>query len=197
LAGKATPGPPGPEEEDEVLRGRLLVAMPAVHEETFARTVILLLEHGPDGAVGVVVNRPSDLDLHGTVPGWWTAAAAPAVVFVGGPVGQGGAICLGRATTGAVEGWEPVAGEVGLVDLDRAASEVLQGVDQLRVFTGYAGWGPGQLEDELEAGAWLVCDHEPGDALSPEPGSLWRRVLRRQPGKLSWLANVPDHPSLN
>lgn len=179
-----------------MLRGRLLVAMPAVHEATFANTVILLLEHGPEGAVGLVVNRPSDLDLSGSLPGWWTASAEPPVVFVGGPVGQGGAICLGRAD-GPVEGWEAVAAGVGIVDLDRAASEALPGVDHLRVFTGYAGWGPGQLEDEIEDGAWLVCDAEPGDALSAEPQQLWRRVLRRQPGKLSWLANVPDHPSLN
>lgn len=180
-----------------MLRGRLLVAMPAVHEATFDRTVILLLEHGPEGAVGVVVNRPSELDLSGALPGWWTSAAEPAVVFVGGPVGQGGAICLGVATSGAAPGWEAVADGVGIVDLDRAAADVLEGVDQLRVFAGYAGWAPGQLEEEIEAGAWLVCDVAPGDALSAEPERLWRRVLRRQPGKLSWLANVPDHPSLN
>ena len=179
------------------LRGRLLVATPVLRDGTFDRTVILLLEHGDDGAVGVVLNRPSDLDLAGPLPEWRSAAAEPGVVFVGGPVAQGGAICLGRAASAAAIGWEAVVGPVGVVDLSRPAADVLGMVEEVRVFTGYAGWGTGQLEGELEAGAWLVVAAEPDDALSPDPGSLWPTVLRRQRGTLSWLANFPDDPSLN
>jgi putative transcriptional regulator len=179
------------------LRGRLLVATPVLRDGTFDRTVILLLEHGDDGAVGVVLNRPSDLDVGGPLPEWRSAAAEPGVVFVGGPVAQGGAICLGRAASVAADGWEPVVGAVGVVDLSRPASDVLGMVEEVRVFTGYAGWGGGQLEGELQAGAWLVLTAEPGDALSADPESLWRTVLRRQPGPVSWLANYPEDPSLN
>ena len=179
------------------LRGRLLVATPVLRDGTFDRTVILLLEHGVDGAVGVVLNRPSDLDLAGPLPEWRGAAAEPGVVFVGGPVAQGGAICLGRAASVAATGWEAVVGPVGVVDLSRPASDVLGMVEEVRVFTGYAGWGSGQLEGELEAGAWLVVPAVPDDALSPDPGSLWRTVLRRQGGASAWLANYPEDPSLN
>ena len=179
------------------LRGRLLVATPVLRDGTFDRTVILLLEHGVDGAVGVVLNRPSDLDLAGPLPEWRGAAAEPGVVFVGGPVAQGGAICLGRAASVAATGWEAVVGPVGVVDLSRPAADVLGLVEEVRVFTGYAGWGTGQLEGELAAGAWLVVAAEPDDALSAAPDLLWRTVLRRQPGTLSWLANYPEDPSLN
>jgi putative transcriptional regulator len=179
------------------LRSQLLVATPLLRDGTFDRSVILVLEHGADGAVGVVLNRPSDLDLAGPLPEWRGAAAEPGVVFVGGPVAQGGAICLGRAASVAATGWEAVVGPVGVIDLSRPASDVLGMVEEVRVFTGYAGWGAGQLEGELDAGAWLVVPAEPDDALSADPGSLWRRVLRRQGGTSSWLANFPDDPSLN
>lgn len=180
------------------LRGRLLVATPLLGAGVFERTVVLLLEHGTDdGAVGVVLNRPSDLDLGGPMPAWREAAADPPVVFLGGPVSQGGAICLGWAASAAAAGWEPLVGQVGVIDLSRRPEEVLAGVQRVRVFTGYAGWAPGQLEGELDAEAWVVADAEPGDALSAEPDVLWRAVLRRQGGEVAWLANAPDDPSLN
>lgn len=173
------------------------MATPVLRDGTFDRTVILVLEHGDDGAVGVVLNRPSDLDLAGPLPEWRSAAAEPGVVFVGGPVAQGGAICLGRAAGLTADGWEAVVGRVGVVDLSLPAAHVLGAVQAVRIFTGYAGWSPGQLEGELEVGAWVVADAEPDDALSPEPETLWRTVLRRQRGRVAWLANFPDHPSLN
>lgn len=179
------------------LRGSLLVALPALRDGTFDRTVILILEHGEEGAVGVVLNRPSDLDLADPLPEWRQAAAEPGVVFVGGPVAQGGAICLGRAVSGAAPGFDPVVGRLGLVDLSRPASDVLGGVEEIRVFTGYAGWESGQLEGELEVGAWLVVAAHPGDPLSPDPASLWRLVLGRQRGRIAWLANFPDDLASN
>ena len=182
---------------DRSLRGRLLVATPVLRDGTFDRTVILVLEHGDEGAVGVVLNRPSDLDLAGPLPDWRSAAAEPGVVFVGGPVAQGGAICLGRAASRSADGWEAVVGPVGVVDLSLPAADVLAVVEAVRVFTGYAGWSEGQLEAELEVGAWVVVDAEPEDALSSDPEALWRSVLRRQRGRTAWLANFPDHPSLN
>jgi putative transcriptional regulator len=180
------------------LRGRLLVATPLLADGVFDRSVILLLEHGEEeGAVGLVLNRPSDLDVGGALPEWRDAAADPGVVFLGGPVGQGGAICLGRASLPPAAGWEQVVGQVGIVDLALPPEDVLGPVDRLRVFTGYAGWSPGQLEGELEAGAWLVARAEPDDATSLDPSGLWRAVLRRQKGRSAWLANFPDDLSMN
>lgn len=173
------------------------MALPVLVDPNFDRTVVLVLEHSPDGALGVVLNRPGDLRLDEPLPSWAGVAAPPAVVFVGGPVGAGAAIGLGVVPGAPAEreGFVQVAGDLGTVDLASAPLEV--GVAEVRVFAGYAGWGPGQLEGEIEAGAWLVVDAAPGDALSPDPSTLWRRVLRRQPGRLWWLANVPTDASVN
>jgi putative transcriptional regulator len=179
-------------------KGRLLVATPALLDPNFARTVVLVLEHGEPGAVGVVLNRPTTTDLADPLPGWSRLAAEPAVVFVGGPVALGSAIGLGRVPAGPpVEGWAPVVAGLGTVDLSREPEEHGGSVDLVRVFTGYAGWSPGQLEGEIDEGAWIPLDARPDDALSTEPDELWRAVLRRQPGRLAWLANFPPDLSLN
>ncbi len=170
-----------------------------LQDPNFDRTVILVLEHGAEGAVGVVLNRPTDIDLVAALPDWYQAAAEPAVVFVGGPVGQGAVLCLGQSTSTLtmIEGWQPVVGSLGLVDLSRDASEVLGSLVNVRVFSGYAGWGQGQLEGEIGSHAWVVVDSDPSDALSSAPEDLWRLVVRRQRGTVSWLADFPDDPSLN
>ncbi|MEU9113504.1 YqgE/AlgH family protein [Streptomyces sp. NPDC048483] len=94
-------------------------------------------------------------------------------------------------------GWRRVHGAIGLVDLE-APPELLAAVlGSLRIFAGYAGWGPGQLEDELVEGAWYVVESEPGDVSSPDPEQLWRAVLRRQRNELAMVATYPDDPSLN
>ena len=174
------------------------MATPLLGDGIFDRSVILVLDHDEDdGAIGVILNRPSELDLASALPEWRGAAAEPGVVFLGGPVAQGGVLCLGRASAGTATGWQQVVGTVGIVDLERAPEDVLGEVDQVRVFTGYSGWSPGQLEGELEAGAWLVTDSVPEDALSLDPGGLWRAVLRRQRGRTAWLANFPEDPALN
>ena len=174
------------------------MATPLLGDGIFDRSVVLVLDHGEDdGAVGVILNRPSELHVAAALPAWGGAAAEPGVVFLGGPVAQGGVLCLGRAAARTAPGWQQVVGEVGIVDLERAPEDVLGEVDQVRVFTGYAGWSPGQLEGELDVGAWLVARPTPDDALSLEPGGLWRAVLRRQPGRTAWLANFPEDPALN
>jgi putative transcriptional regulator len=179
-------------------RGRLLVATPVIGDDNFDRTVVLLLEHGPDGALGLVLNRPTEVAVLDPLPEWSGLAAQPSVVFVGGPVEQTAAIALARTGhTQHAEGWSPVIDEIGTLDLTRDPSELDISVQQVRVFAGYAGWGPGQLEGELALDAWVVCDAEPGDALSDEPESLWRRVLRRQGGDTALLSYCPPDPSSN
>jgi putative transcriptional regulator len=164
------------------MKGRLLVASPILGDPNFARSVVLLLEHGDDGAAGVVLNRPTDMALLNHLPGWDERAAAPGVIFVGGPVQPTGVICLGLRD-----------GEVGPVDPE----EPDVAVDQIRVFAGHAGWGPGQLEGEVDEGAWFVVDALPADAMSSRPNDLWRAVLRRQPGRLRLFADYPDDITAN
>jgi putative transcriptional regulator len=94
------------------------------------------------------------------------------------------------------EGFAPLFAGLGTVDVAQDPDDVGD-VELVRIFAGYAGWGAGQLEDEIEEGAWIVVDADPGDALSDQPDDLWRRVLRRQGGMIAWLANCPPDPSLN
>lgn len=169
------------------------MATPLIADPNFERAVVLLLGHEDEGAAGVILNRPSELELEAALPDWASLAAQPRVVFGGGPVNPGAAVCLARAD-GAPDGWEPVIGPLGVFDLAREARD---GLDRLRIFSGYAGWGQGQLEAEIATGAWLVLDADPDDALTTEPRSLWRFVLRRTGGNAALLANYPDDPSHN
>ena len=180
------------------LKGRLLVATPALGEGIFDRSVVLVIEHDDvEGAFGVVLNRPSETDVAGALPEWARLAASPPVVFVGGPVNPEAAICLARVVGGEADGWLRLVGTVGALDLSRDPELLVPAVDELRLFAGYAAWSQGQLEDEIEAGAWFVVDAEEGDALNDEPDSLWQRVLRRQRGRLAMFAAFPADPSTN
>lgn len=179
------------------LRGRLLIATPLLSDPNFERTVILVLEHTPEGAVGVVLNRPTDADFVEPLPDWYGFAAYPPVVFVGGPVSEGSAIGLARARhPQPVPGFNEVCGPIGTVDLTLDPDDVPVGVEEVRVFSGYAGWGEGQLESELDVAAWWVAEAEPDDAMSARPENLWAAILRRQPD-LALYANFPDDSSLN
>ena len=183
---------------EEGLKGRLLVANPALKDPNFDRTVVLVLEHEAEGALGLVLNRPSPTPVEAVLPGWEQLAKEPPVVFNGGPVSPGAAICLGRVGgSGDGSGWRPLFGELATVDLERRPEELSGSVAELRVFSGYAGWGPGQLEGELDQTGWFVIDAGPDDALSRDPLRLWQAVLRRQGGDLALLATFPPDPSLN
>jgi putative transcriptional regulator len=179
--------------------GRLLVATPLIGDPNFERAVVLVLEHNDDGALGLVINRPTDTEVAAAVPGWDLLAPPPPVVFVGGPVSPESAVCLGRVGPGPPadeEAWKPLFDRLATVDASRPAADV-DGVETVRLFAGYAGWGAGQLETEIEAGAWFVVDRQPGDEFTDEPEGLWRAVLRRQPGELALFATFPDDPRAN
>jgi putative transcriptional regulator len=172
---------------------RLLVATPTLLDPNFFRTVVFMIEHTPEAALGVVLNRPSEAPLSDALPEWAHLAAPPPVAFVGGPVqAREAVIGIGRAARDAPgDGWEPLVDRIGTVDLGRAPADVAPEVEAIRVFAGYAAWGPGQLDGELALDGWYVVDTEPGDLLSDDPGTLWRRVLRRQGGDLAIAANFP------
>lgn len=184
----------------ESLLGKLLVAEPMLADPNFERSVVLILDHGEHGALGIVLNRPTQLEVSAVLDEWAGWAIEPRVLHLGGPVEQSSVIGLARRRGGneTPDGWSQIMGDLGSVDLDGAAAEIGPGVDGVRFFAGYSGWGPGQLESELGDNAWLVVDSAPADdVLAPDPEMMWRTVLRRQRGKLSMLANFPEDPSQN
>jgi putative transcriptional regulator len=180
-------------------RGRLLVAGPPLEDPNFRRTVVFMIEHNEEGALGVVLNRPSPIDLADAVPQWADLAANPPAVFIGGPVEPGAVRGLGRLVAeDPPEGLTPVHAGIGVLDLEADPVRLVGDVGGVRLFTGYSGWGPGQLEDELAMGGWFVVDAEPDDVTTTEPDDLWRAVLRRQPDDdLARLALFPDDLSAN
>jgi putative transcriptional regulator len=179
------------------LTGRLLVASPVMRDPNFDRTVVLMLEHG-DGAVGVGLNRASHVHAAQILPELDGRTAEPGTVHVGGPVQPEAAICLVRlARPESGPSWSHLFGNVGSVNLDRPLSELGEASTGLRLFAGYSGWAAGQLEDEIEAGGWLVLGRRDEDTFSAQPGALWREVLRRQKPQIAMLAAFPDDPGLN
>lgn len=183
------------------LAGRLLVAAPMLDDPNFARTVVLLLDHDEEGSLGLVINRPSHVPVGAVLPPWDGRTTGADVLFTGGPVADDSALALGLLP-GPVDGPEPqgfrrVAGQFGLVDLDLDPDETLRTVEALRIYAGYSGWTPGQLELELEEGSWYVVDGGPADVFGDDPTTLWERVLRRQHGDLVFLATPSTDPTLN
>ncbi len=183
----------------QLASGMLLVATPALQDPNFVDTVVLLLDVTDEGALGVVLNRPSQVLVADVLEPWSDVVAAPEVLFRGGPVGTDGALAVAqlRDPDEPPVGWRPVAGPVGMVDLDTPAELVDGSLAAMRVFAGYAGWGVGQLAGEVEEGSWYVVSGEAGDAFRGETSGLRRDVMRRQPGMLAWHVNRPVDPDMN
>ncbi|EWT06436.1 hypothetical protein N864_21160 [Intrasporangium chromatireducens Q5-1] len=179
--------------------GRLLVATPSVEGDVFRRSVILMLHHDDSGAQGVVLNKPLEARVDSVLPGWQRVVTAPPVLFQGGPVSTSSA--LGIVTVPGDEpeplGVQRLFGSIGLVDLDVPTPVVAAELAGMRIFAGYSGWSEGQVEMEIRRGDWYVVDSEVRDAFTPEPGRLWRDVLRRQRDSLAFVANFPDDPAMN
>ena len=186
------------------LTGKLLLATPALKDPNFHRAVVLVLNHDDDGALGVVVNRPLNVDVAAVLPGWQPFTTAPGKLYQGGPVALDSALGL-VAVPGARP--EPLGvrkvfgsvglGSVGLVDLDAPPEVVAAELAGLRIFAGYAGWSASQLEAEIAEGSWFVLPAESRDPFTDSPGKLWSDVLRRQGGDLALVASFPEDPSLN
>jgi putative transcriptional regulator len=167
--------------------------------------VVLVLDHDSSGTLGVVLNRPTDVPVGDVLPDWRSDVSPPGTLFGGGPVATDSALAVGvlagpvdgdDAVSGLV-GWRSMFGRVGLVDLDTPVEVVGGALQGLRIFAGYAGWKPGQLEGEIEVGAWLIVDGQDGDLTTLTPVQLWADVLRRQSGDARFLATHPADPSHN
>ncbi len=179
-------------------RHRLLVSLPRLTDANFSRTVVYLLEHNEDGAFGLVLNRPTDHPLSHALAMWSAHLAAPGVLFEGGPVQQDGFVGIARIDgTPDNESWAPIGNGLATIDLALPPDGLRDRLGVVRVFRGYAGWGPGQLDDELDLDAWLVAEPTDSDLFTGAPAALWRNVLARQPGRLAWLADFPDDILLN
>jgi putative transcriptional regulator len=177
--------------------GRLLVATPELLDPNFARSVVLIVEHQPFGAIGVILNRPDDRHVGDVLPAWEQRCAEPSMVFDGGPVERGGMLAVAANLIDDVVGWSSICDGVSLVDLSGDPDQIPDDAGLVRIFSGYAGWGPDQLDLEIEEGAWWVVDVEPSDVSVGEPDGLWRVVVGRQGGRMALLRDHPDHPSLN
>jgi putative transcriptional regulator len=170
------------------LNGKLLIASPSM-PDYFHRTVILMVEHSPEGAFGLVLNRPSETTVGEASPELASLIGDQHVLHVGGPVQPNAVTAIGEHSDPA-DATKLIVGPVGMVDLDDPPE-----LSRLRVFAGYAGWGAGQLDGELEQEAWFVEDAHPDDPFGD--GDLWADVLARKGGEYALLARMPADPSVN
>ncbi|MFN8151870.1 MAG: YqgE/AlgH family protein [Solirubrobacterales bacterium] len=179
----------------ESLRGKLLVASPALEDPNFNRTVVLITEHGPDGAMGIVLNRPADTEVGEVLPEL-AEIASEEPIFVGGPVQPDSLVVLGEFNDPDKAAWIVVA-DVGLVSASTDLDELPSAVRRGRVYAGFSGWGPGQLESELSEDAWIIEPPIPPELFPDDPESLWSAVLERKGGQYALVARMPEDPSLN
>jgi putative transcriptional regulator len=177
----------------ESLRGSLLIAAPQLLDPNFRRTVVLVADHGEEGAMGVILNRPSGMTVADAAPDLEPLVGSGAPIFAGGPVQPTSGVVLAEVA----ESDEPVFGDVVLIPGLGELADVVDGAGSIRVFAGYAGWGPGQLDGELAREDWILEPAQADDVFTEDPEALWRSVLARKGGQYALVARMPDDPTLN
>ena len=178
------------------LRGQLLIAGATLPDPNFARTVVLICQHSEDGALGLVLNRRGELLIGEVAPELSELVGADAVIDSGGPVQPDALLVLGEFEDAAYAGLS-IVGTVGLVGDGSAIADLVPVTRRTRAFAGYAGWGPGQLDAELERDDWFVAPAGIDDIFDPDADELWRRVLERKGGHFALVARMPIDPSVN
>lgn len=179
------------------VRGQLLVAGPPLLDPNFWRTVVLIVEHNEDGALGLVLNRPSETSVGEAVPQLSELLDPAQDLFIGGPVQPSAVIVLAEfedPTDAALIAFADV-GVLGTGPSEE--QELTAGIRAGRAFLGHAGWGPGQLDGELERGDWILEPAKLEDAFSTEARRLWSEVLTRKGGSYALVARMPADPSMN
>ena len=177
------------------LQGQLLVASPGLFDPNFRRTVVLVTEHNEDGAAGLVLNRPTEAEVSEVVPQLESLVDDGDRVFMGGPVQTNGVLVLGEFLD-PDDAAVPLFGSLGFPSLEEP-EEVVPLTTRRRIFAGYAGWGSGQLEDELAREDWILEAAQNDDAFTEAPEELWADVLRRKGGIYELVARMPEDPSVN
>src|SRR5437660_1298036 len=176
----------------ESLNGQFLIASPSILDPNFHRTVVFVTAHTEEGAIGVILNRRSDATVGEAVPQLAPLTDLDDAVFVGGPVNPDGVAVLAEFHD-PDEAGVVVIEDIGFVALDEGQPEL----ERTRVFAGVAGWGPEQLEDELERDDWIIEPADLDDIFTEDPEGLWSSVLRRKGGQYELVARMPLDPSLN
>ena len=180
---------------DDSLRGKLLIASPALTDPNFARSVVLMTEHSENGAMGIVLNRPADAEARELMPAV-EEIAQDDPLFIGGPVQPQAVVLLAEFADTDAAAWIVVA-DVGLASAETELSQLGDAVRRGRFYAGYSGWGPGQLELELEVESWIIEAPLPTELFPDDPESLWSDVLERMGGSYTLISRMPDDPSLN
>lgn len=176
--------------------GAILIASPTMLDPNFSRAVIFICSHDETGAFGVVLNRPTDMTVAEHLEAWGEPLAAPAVVFWGGPVAGDHAVVLAEPRDTDLEGVEMVTATIALADAAGAQPSPDSFV-RARVFAGYTGWSPNQLDQEVDDGDWFIGHAEDDDVFGANSAELWADVLRRRGDRLSIYANFPPDIRLN
>lgn len=179
----------------ESLQGQLLIASPSLNDPNFRRTVVLVTEHSDEGAAGLVLNRPSPAPVAELVPQLEELVDDGEEVWFGGPVQQEAVLVLGEFLD-PDDAAVPLFGQLGFPALDEPG-DVLLATTRRRVFAGYAGWGAGQLEAEIERDDWFLEPADEDDAFTDAPDELWSDVLRRKGGIYELVSRIPEDPSVN
>jgi putative transcriptional regulator len=175
-------------------RGQLLIAGPTLLDPNFFRTVVLVIEHNDEGALGLVLNRPSETTVADAVPQLDDLVDPAEELFIGGPVQPSSVIVLAQFE-------DP--DDAALISFDDVGvlranlEDPIAGVRNGRAFVGHAGWGPGQLDGELERGDWILEPAKLRDAFTANPQGLWAEVLTRKGGSYALVARMPPDPSMN
>jgi len=178
-------------------QGRLLVAAPTLMDPHFQRAVVVLLEHTDDGALGLVLNQPTEIQAADALPEpLCDLVPREQVIHSGGPVQPAAVIILAE-----FDAPERAAGivvdRIGIVDPEEAVDDLAEHVGRLRIFGGYAGWAPGQLEGEIAEGAWIDVPAQAEDIFTATPEHLWSSALERKGGVFRLVARMPEDPSVN
>jgi putative transcriptional regulator len=176
------------------LQGKLLVSSPALVDPNFRKTVVLIAHHDEEGAMGLVLSRPSDVPAVAAVPILDGFEGANDPVFVGGPV-QPEAFMVVADFDDITQAAAPIIAGIGFMPADAEPDDLT--IRRLRLFAGYSGWGSGQLEAELAESSWIVVDAVPDDAFADDPDELWRAVIQRKGGPFALMENMPFDPGLN
>jgi putative transcriptional regulator len=179
----------------ETFKGQLLISSGGLYDPNFRHTVVLIGEHNADGALGVILNRALDVTVENAVPVLTDLVPPGATLFEGGPVQRTSPVLLAELARPDLADIL-VFGGVGFLTGD-VADEVRPHILRARIFAGYSGWGPGQLEAEMETDSWIVEPAREDDVFTDRPDMLWSRVLERKGPAFRRLSRMPSDPSMN
>jgi len=180
----------------ESVRGQLLIAGPPLVDPNFWRTVVLIVEHNEEGALGLVLNRPSETNVGDAVSELSELVDPDEPLFIGGPVQPSSVIVVAHfedPDDAALLAFD----DIGVLGTGSTPDELTVGVREARAYVGHAGWGAGQLDSELERGDWILEPARESDVFAAEPRELWSEVLTRKGGSYALVARMPPDPSLN